>query len=81
MDGRELMHPSKEDFCDCQSNSKPVAWQGYDLDSMVEAFNRVIEAYHNSNHPFHNPIDADARMALRILRGFIPEMKSMVRGK
>ena len=55
---------------------EPVAWSGYDLDGMVEAFSRVIEAHHSSKHPFHNPIDMDARMALRILRGFIPAMKA-----
>ena len=54
----------------------PVAWSGYDLDGMVEAFSRVIEAHHSSKHPFHNPIDMDAKMALRILRGFIPAMKA-----
>ena len=55
---------------------EPVAWSGYDLDGMVEAFSRVIEAHHSSKHPFHNPIDMDAKMALRILRGFIPSMKA-----
>jgi hypothetical protein len=55
---------------------EPVAWTGYDLEGMVEAFSRVIEAHHSSKHPFHNPIDMDAMMALRILRGFIPAMKA-----
>jgi hypothetical protein len=55
---------------------EPVAWSGYDLDGMVEAFSRVIEAHHSSKHPFHNPIDTDAKMALRILRGFVPSMKA-----
>ena len=55
---------------------EPVAWTGYDLDGMVEAFSRVIEAHHSSKHPFHNPIDMDAKIALRILRGFIPAMKA-----
>jgi hypothetical protein len=55
---------------------EPVAWSGYDLDGMVEAFSRVIEAHHSSKHPFHDPIDTDAKMALRILRGFIPSMKA-----
>jgi hypothetical protein len=53
----------------------PVPWQGCDLDGMVEAFDRVIEAHFFRKNPFHNPIDADAQMALRILRGFIPYMK------
>jgi hypothetical protein len=55
---------------------EPVAWSGYDLDGMVEAFSRVIEAHHSSKNPFHDPINTDARMALRILRGFIPAMKA-----
>ena len=55
---------------------EPVAWSGYDLDGMVEAFSRVIEAHHSSKHPFHDPIDTDAKMALRILRGLIPAMKA-----
>ena len=55
---------------------QPVAWAGYDLDAMVEAFSRVIEAHHSNRRPFHNPIDMDARTALRILRGFVPAMKA-----
>jgi hypothetical protein len=55
---------------------EPVAWAGYDLDGMVEAFSRVIEAHYSSKHPFHNPINMDAQTALRILRGFIPAMKA-----
>ena len=54
---------------------EPVPWKGCDLDGMVEAFDRVIEAHFFRKNPFHNPIDADAQMALRILRGFIPYMK------
>ena len=56
--------------------AEPVAWSGYDLDGMVEAFSRVIEAHHTSKHPFHDPIDTDARTALRILRGITPAMKA-----
>jgi hypothetical protein len=59
-----------------KSVQEPVAWAGYDLDGMVEAFSRVIEAHHSSKHPFHDPINTDARMALRILRGLIPAMKA-----
>ena len=55
---------------------EPVAWSGYDLDGMVEAFSRVIEARYQRANPFQNPIDMDAQMALRILRGFIPAMKA-----
>lgn len=59
-----------------RQQAEPVAWTGYDLDGMVEAFSRVIEAHYSSKSPFHNPIDTDAKMALRILRGFIPTMKA-----
>ena len=55
---------------------EPVAWSGYDLDGMVEAFSRVIEAHYQRANPFQNPIDMDAQMALRVLRGFIPAMKA-----
>jgi len=58
-----------------QPAQEPVAWRGYDLDGMVEAFSRVIEAHHNNTNPFHSQINADAMVALRILRGFIPYMK------
>jgi len=51
----------------------------YDLDAMAEAFSRVIEAHHSSTHPFHNPIDADAKIALRTLRGLIPGIKACAR--
>ena len=57
------------------AQQEPVAWHGYDLDGMVEAFDRVIQAHYNSKQPFHSPVDSDAQMALRILRGFIPSMK------
>ncbi len=59
-----------------QPEQEPVAWADYDLDGMAEAFSRVIEAHHSSKHPFHTPIDMDAKMALRILRGLIPAMKA-----
>ena len=59
-----------------QEPVEPVAWSGYDLDGMVEAFSRVIEARYQRANPFQNPIDMDAQMALRILRGFIPAMKA-----
>lgn len=59
-----------------EQEQEPAAWAGHDLDAMVEAFSRVIEAHHSSKHPFHDPINMDAQMALRILRGFIPAMKA-----
>ena len=55
---------------------EPGAWSGYDLDGMVEAFSRVIEAHYQRANPFQHPIDMDAQMALRALRGFIPAMKA-----
>ena len=65
-----------EKFAELVVKAEPVAWSGYDLDGMVEAFSRVIEAHHTSKHPFHDPIDTDARTALRILRGITPAMKA-----
>jgi hypothetical protein len=59
-----------------ETEQEPVAWAGYDLDGMAEAFSRVIEAHHSSKYPFQNPIDMDAKIALRILRGLIPAMKT-----
>ena len=55
---------------------EPVAWAKYDLDAMVEAFDRVIEAHFSKAHPFHDPTNMDAKMALRILRGLVPAMKA-----
>ena len=52
-------------------------WGKDDLDGMVEAFSRVIEAQHTKDHPFHNPINADAMTALRLLRGYLPYMKDI----
>lgn len=52
--------------------NEKVPWTGYSLDGMYEAFSRVIES-----HPTSSPAHADAVIALRILRGFIPAMKQM----
>lgn len=54
---------------------EPVAWAGYNLDDMCEAFDRVIEEHHQRKNPFHDPVNKDAMIALRILRGFVPHMK------
>ena len=55
---------------------EPVAaWAGYNLDDMCEAFDRVIEEHHQRKNPFHDPVNKDAMIALRILRGFVPYMK------
>jgi len=71
------------DLCDvhywqtrAQPAQEPVAWAGYNLEGMCEAFDRVIEAHHSKTNPFHDPTHKDAYFALRILRGFIPAMKS-----
>jgi hypothetical protein len=58
-----------------KAKDEPVAWDGYNLDDMCEAFNRVIEEHCHKKHPFHDPVNNDAMIALRTLRGFIPYMK------
>jgi len=58
-----------------EAKDEPVAWDGYNLDDMCEAFNRVIEEHFHRKHPFHDPVNNDAMTALRTLRGFIPYMK------
>ena len=54
---------------------EPVAWVGLDLDNMAEAFHRVIEEHHSRKYPFHDPVNRDAMIALRELRGLIAYMK------
>jgi hypothetical protein len=54
---------------------EPVAWDGYNLEDMCEAFDRVIEEHHQRKNPFHDPVNKDAMIALRVLRGFVPYMK------
>jgi hypothetical protein len=54
---------------------EPVAWAGHNLDDMCEAFDRVIEEHASRKNPFHDPVNKDAMIALRILRGFVPYMK------
>ena len=58
-----------------QLEQKPVAWVGLDLDNMAEAFHRVIEEHHSRKNPFHDPVNGDAMIALRELRGLISYMK------
>ena len=58
-----------------QEQGEPVAWAGYNLDDMCEAFDRVIEEHYGRKNPFHDPVNRDAMLALRILRGFVPYMK------
>jgi hypothetical protein len=58
-----------------QPEQEPVAWDGYNLDDMCEAFDRVIEEHHQRKNPFHDPVNKDAMIALRVLRGFVPHMK------
>ncbi len=43
---------------------------GHDLEAMCEAFHRLIEA-HAQKSPFHQPVVADAQIALRVLRGVV----------
>ena len=52
---------------------------GHDLDAMCEAFHRVIEAHADKHSPFHQPINADAMMALRILRGVAAAIRALGR--
>ncbi len=49
---------------------------GNDLDAMCEAFHRLIEAYVVGKHPFHQPVAADAQIALRVLRGMVAELRA-----
>lgn len=58
-----------------QPEQEPVAWADVDLDGMAEAFYRVIEAHATKDSPFYNPVNSDAMMALRVLRGLISAMK------
>lgn len=48
-----------------------VPWAGLDLDGMVKAFDRVIEAQFQKDSPFHQPINSDAMLALRELKGLV----------
>jgi hypothetical protein len=62
-------------FGDIAAPVQPVAWAGHNLDDMCEAFDRVIEEHASRKNPFHDPVNKDAMIALRILRGFVPYMK------
>ena len=62
-------------YVKAQPEQEPVAWVGLDLDGMVEAFHRVIEEHHSRKNPFHDPVNGDAMLALRELRGLIAYMK------
>ena len=57
-----------------QPEQEPVAWDGYNLYGICEAFDRVIEEHHQRKNPFHDPVNKDAMIALRVLRGFVPYM-------
>ena len=63
--------------CDARKlpEQEPVAWVGLDLDNMAEAFHRVIEEHHSRKNPFHDPVNGDAMLALRELRGLVAYMK------
>ena len=62
-------------FAKLVAEKEPVAWVGLNLDGMVEAFHRVIEEHHSRKNPFHDPVNGDAMLALRELRGLIAYMK------
>ena len=49
---------------------------GNDLEAMCEAFHRLIEAHANLRSPFHQPVCADAQMALRVLRGIVAALRA-----
>ena len=74
---RALIQRSKIAFEEAlaQPEQEPVAWLGLDLDNMAEAFHRVIEEHHSRKYPFHDPVNRDAMIALRELRGLIAYMK------
>jgi hypothetical protein len=50
---------------------------GHDLQAMCEAFSRVIEAHADKHSPFHQPTNADAMVALRILRGVVASIRAL----
>lgn len=52
-------------------------WSTHDLHAMVEALQRVIDAHHDKANPFHNPINAQASIAIRYLRGYLPYMEAI----
>jgi len=54
---------------------EPVAWAGYNLDQMAEAFDRVIDAIRGQI----DPLDMHAEMALRDFRKLIPAMQAYKR--
>jgi hypothetical protein len=74
MEGDETrkLYPLKQKPAPVQ---EPVAWDGHNLEDMCEAFDRVIEEHHQRKNPFHDPVNKDAMIALRVLRGFVPYMK------
>jgi hypothetical protein len=57
------------------------ALDGLDFDGMHEAFHRVIEAHASSSSPFHNPVNADASVALRELHYAIPAIAAQEGGR
>ena len=74
-DGYELSGGAITAIKEALAQPEPVAWVGLDLDNMAEAFHRVIEEHHSRKNPFHDPVNGDAMIALRELRGLIAYMK------
>ena len=72
----DLCKALKEIRSAAQSVARTMSFPGIDVDGMVEAFHRVIEAHNSKDSPFQDPINRDARTALRVLRGMISVMKS-----
>lgn len=52
----------------------PLPTEKLDLNGMCGAFHRLIEAHASSFGPFHNPINTDAQIALRELRGIVTKL-------
>lgn len=52
-----------------------VPWNGFILDDVCKAFEQVIEEHSDNAAPYGSTTIRNARIALRILRGFVPEMK------
>ena len=57
------------------AGQKVLIAKGIDLDGMCEAFHRLIEAHANLRSPFHQPVCANAQLALRELRDIAASIK------
>lgn len=59
-----------------KQQGEPVKIDTELLDHMVEAFERLIEAHHDSSNPFHSPVNSDAELAMRHLKGIVTALKT-----